>query len=293
MGAAARPAAPARRARAAPRGARVARRRPRRDVHRRRERHRPAAAPCRKPTRSCSSTRSRRSAASPSTSTAGAIDACYSGTQKCLGVPPGLSPVTFSERAVERVRSRSERRRSRGTSTSACIGDYVGGATRKYHHTAPVSMIFSLHAGLGAVLDEGLEHAWARHRGVGDHLHQALPELGFQLVAPEGHRLPQLTSAWLPDGADDAKLRRRSARHVRHRGRRRPRRVRRQGVADRPHGPLRPRPLGHHPPRRPPGAARLSRLAKKGLYEPRSLVASAGGAGAGAGGGAGRSIASR
>ena len=69
-------------------------------------------------------------------------------------------------------------------------------------------MIFSLHGGLGALLDEGLENAWARHRAVGDHLHEALPELGFSLVAPEGHRLPQLTTAWLPDGVDDAKIRR-------------------------------------------------------------------------------------
>jgi alanine-glyoxylate transaminase/serine-glyoxylate transaminase/serine-pyruvate transaminase len=135
------------------------------------------------------------------------VDACYSGTQKCLGVPPGLSPVTFSERAVERVRSRSEPAQSWYLDLGL-LANYVAGATRVYHHTAPVSMIFSLHGGLGALLDEGLENAWARHRAVGDHLHQALPELGFRLVAPEGHRLPQLTTAWLPDGADDAKLRR-------------------------------------------------------------------------------------
>ncbi len=68
-------------------------------------------------------------------------------------------------------------------------------------------MVFSLHAALGAILDEGLDAAWARHRAVGAHLHEALPELGFTLLAEEGHRLPQLTTAWLPDGVDDAKLR--------------------------------------------------------------------------------------
>jgi alanine-glyoxylate transaminase/serine-glyoxylate transaminase/serine-pyruvate transaminase len=68
-------------------------------------------------------------------------------------------------------------------------------------------MVFSLHAALGAILDEGLDSVWARHRGVGEHLHRALPELGFELLAQEGHRLPQLTTAWLPDGADDAALR--------------------------------------------------------------------------------------
>jgi alanine-glyoxylate transaminase/serine-glyoxylate transaminase/serine-pyruvate transaminase len=68
-------------------------------------------------------------------------------------------------------------------------------------------MIYALHAGLGALLDEGLEAAWARHRSVGTRLQAALPELGFRLVVPDGHRLPELTTAWLPDGADDATLR--------------------------------------------------------------------------------------
>ena len=68
-------------------------------------------------------------------------------------------------------------------------------------------MVFALHAALGAVLDEGLEQAWARHRAVGDRLQRTLPELGFRLVVADGHRLPQLTTAWLPDGADDAGLR--------------------------------------------------------------------------------------
>ncbi len=134
------------------------------------------------------------------------IDACYSGTQKCLGVPPGLSPVTFSPRAVERLTTRSAPAQSWFLDL-ALIAKYVEGAQRVYHHTAPVSMVFSLHAALGAVLDEGLENAWARHRSAGRRLQAALPELGFRLVVDEAHRLPQLTTAWLPDGADDAALR--------------------------------------------------------------------------------------
>ena len=134
------------------------------------------------------------------------VDACYSGTQKCLGVPPGLSPVTLSSRALERVRSRTEPAQSWYLDLSL-LANYVAGAKRVYHHTAPVAMVFSLHAALGAILDEGLDAAWARHRAVGAHLHEALPELGFTLLAEEGHRLPQLTTAWLPDGVDDAKLR--------------------------------------------------------------------------------------
>lgn len=134
------------------------------------------------------------------------VDAAYSGTQKCLGVPPGLSPVTFSPRAVERVQSRTNAAQSWYLDL-ALIASYVAGSARVYHHTAPVSMVFSLHAALGAILDEGLEAVWARHASVGAHLHEALPQLGFALLAQQGHRLPELTTAWLPDGADDAALR--------------------------------------------------------------------------------------
>ncbi|MGZ6994989.1 MAG: alanine--glyoxylate aminotransferase family protein, partial [Acidimicrobiia bacterium] len=86
------------------------------------------------------------------------------------------------------------------------IGDYVGTA-RKYHHTAPTGMIVALHAGLGAVLDEGLEASWARHRAVGSRLQDSLVGLGWSLIAEEGHRLPQLTSTRLPEGLDEAVLR--------------------------------------------------------------------------------------
>jgi alanine-glyoxylate transaminase/serine-glyoxylate transaminase/serine-pyruvate transaminase len=134
------------------------------------------------------------------------VDACYSGTQKCLGVPPGLSPVTFSPRAVERVKTRANPPQSWYLDLGL-LANYVAGSARVYHHTAPVAMVFALHAALGAVLDEGLEHVWARHRAVGTQLQDALPELGFRLLAEEGHRLPELTSAWLPEGADDATLR--------------------------------------------------------------------------------------
>jgi alanine-glyoxylate transaminase / serine-glyoxylate transaminase / serine-pyruvate transaminase len=132
------------------------------------------------------------------------IDAVYSGTQKCLGVPPGLAPVSFSARAVERVRTRANPPQSWYLDLGL-IADYVGSA-RRYHHTAPISMLYALHAGLAVVLDEGLERSWSRHTQVGAQLQQALPELGFRLFAEE-RRLPQLTSVWLPDGVDDAKVR--------------------------------------------------------------------------------------
>src|SRR3954465_6770834 len=112
------------------------------------------------------------------------IDACYSGTQKCLGVPPGLSPVTFSPRAVARIGSRTVPVQSWYLDLGL-IGDYVGTA-RKYHHTAPTGMIVGLHAGLGAVLAEGLPDGWARHRAVGESLQASVVELGFSLIAPKG-----------------------------------------------------------------------------------------------------------
>src|SRR3954462_1335606 len=121
------------------------------------------------------------------------IDACYSGTQKCLGVPPGLSPVTFSARAVDRIGTRTTPVQSWYLDLGL-IGDYVGTA-RKYHHTAPTGMIVGLHARLGVVLEEGLPEVWARHREVGESLQAALVDLGFVLIAPDGARLPQLTSA--------------------------------------------------------------------------------------------------
>ena len=110
----------------------------------------------------------------------------------------------FSDRAVARSRGRAEPPQSWYLDLGL-IADYVGSA-RRYHHTAPISMLYALHAGLGVVLDEGLEVAWARHVAVGAQLQAALPELGFRLFAEE-RRLPQLTSVWLPDGVDDAKVR--------------------------------------------------------------------------------------
>ncbi len=137
------------------------------------------------------------------------VDLAYSATQNCLGVPPGLAPITVNERAraalVPRPRS--------WYLDLGLISGYVDAAGgRTYHHTAPVSMIFALHAGLGALLEEGLEAAWARHQRCGDLLHQGLDKLGFHLFAQDGHRLPQLTAAWvperhLPSGVNEAQVR--------------------------------------------------------------------------------------
>ena len=130
-------------------------------------------------------------------------DLVYSGTQKCLGVPPGLAPVTVSDRARERFVARP----SSWYLDLSLIARYLDSSTRTYHHTAPISMIFALHAGLGAVLEEGLEDAWHRHAECGRLLQDGLQALGFRLFAEDGHRLPELTTVWVPDGVDEAKAR--------------------------------------------------------------------------------------
>ncbi|MQA09531.1 MAG: aminotransferase class V-fold PLP-dependent enzyme [Pseudonocardiaceae bacterium] len=134
------------------------------------------------------------------------VDIGYSGTQKCLGVSPGLAPFTVSERAWQR--------RVPNPPTwyldLGLIGDYVSGAEgggRTYHHTAPVAMIASLHAGLGRVLDEGLPEVFARHAEAGARLREGVAELGLELFAAEGHRLPELTTVWVPDGVNSAEVR--------------------------------------------------------------------------------------
>ena len=110
-------------------------------------------------------------------------------------MPPGLSPLTASERARERFVERP----SSWYLDLGLISRYVGGESgRTYHHTAPISMIFALHAGLGALLDEGLGESWSRHEACGRQLQDGLENLGLELVAPPGHRLPQLTTVCVP-----------------------------------------------------------------------------------------------
>jgi alanine-glyoxylate transaminase / serine-glyoxylate transaminase / serine-pyruvate transaminase len=134
------------------------------------------------------------------------VDVAYSGTQKCLGVSPGLAPFTMGERA----RSMRIARPQSWYLDLGMIGDYTstGAATRKYHHTAPIAMIMSLHAALGAILEEGLDAVWARHAECGAALQGGLEKMGLQLWAAEGHRLPELTTVLVPDGVDDAQIRR-------------------------------------------------------------------------------------
>lgn len=138
------------------------------------------------------------------------VDVAYSATQKCLGVPPGLAPLSVGERAAARRVDRP----SSWYFDIGLIAQYVEGqGGRTYHHTAPVSMIFALHAGLGVLLEEGHERSLERHRSCGQMLQDGLEAMGLELLAPKGHRLPQLTTVRvphdLPAGLDEAGVRRR------------------------------------------------------------------------------------
>ncbi|MCS3492690.1 alanine-glyoxylate transaminase/serine-glyoxylate transaminase/serine-pyruvate transaminase [Arthrobacter sp. JUb119] len=134
------------------------------------------------------------------------IDVGYAGTQKCLGVAPGLAPFTISDRAFER---RVQKPQSWYLDLGL-LGGYATGSTggqRTYHHTAPVSMVASLEAGIDRILAEGLDAVTARHQEAGGLLQDGLQEMGLELFAQEGYRLPQLTTVYVPEGVDSAKVR--------------------------------------------------------------------------------------
>jgi alanine-glyoxylate transaminase / serine-glyoxylate transaminase / serine-pyruvate transaminase len=133
------------------------------------------------------------------------IDAVYSGTQKCLSCPPGLAPVSFSDGAVEKILARKQKVRSWYLDVSL-IANYWGG-DRVYHHTAPINMTYALHESLRLVLEEGLAASWARHRRNHEALKAGLAALGIGYATQPGHELPQLNAVRIPDGVDDAGVR--------------------------------------------------------------------------------------
>tara|TARA_R110000787_G_scaffold13918_33_gene43325 strand:- start:12 stop:1136 length:1125 start_codon:yes stop_codon:yes gene_type:complete len=135
------------------------------------------------------------------------IDAVYSGTQKCLSCPPGLSPVSFSQRAMNKLQSRKTPVRSWFMDFTLVTSYWGGGAKRSYHHTAPVNALYGLHEALTMVQEEGVEASWARHATLHQELAKGLEELGLSYLVPEAERLPQLNSVILPDGVDEAALR--------------------------------------------------------------------------------------
>jgi alanine-glyoxylate transaminase/serine-glyoxylate transaminase/serine-pyruvate transaminase len=130
-------------------------------------------------------------------------DAMYSGSQKCLSVPPGLSPATFSDRVLARIKAR----RSKVPNWYLDMGmviDYWDGAKRAYHHTAPINMIYALYQGLALVLAEGLPKAFARHLEMHLRLVAGLEKLGIEMLVSPGARLPMLNAMKVPAGLDEA-----------------------------------------------------------------------------------------
>lgn len=133
-------------------------------------------------------------------------DAVYSGSQKCLSCAPGLSPITFSERVVEKIKSRGRKAQSWFLDLDLLLG-YWGETTRTYHHTAPNNSLYALHESLLMVAEETLPAAWARHRRNHLALRAGLEQLGLGFVVDEAHRLPQLNAVSIPEGVDDKAVR--------------------------------------------------------------------------------------
>ncbi len=135
------------------------------------------------------------------------IDAAYSGSQKCLSCTPGISPVTFGERAIAKVKARKTPVQSWFMDLNLVLGYWSGEGKRTYHHTAPINPLYGLHEALVMLAEEGLKNAWARHRSMHDKLRDGLEAMGIQFVVDEAARLPQLNSVYIPDGVDDAAAR--------------------------------------------------------------------------------------
>ena len=135
------------------------------------------------------------------------IDAVYSGTQKCLSAPPGLSPVSFGARALEKISKRRARVQSWFLDVNLVMDYWSGDGGRSYHHTAPVNAIYALHEALRLLADEGLENSWVRHSRLHKKLRDGLQALGLEFLVAEPHRLPQLNAVRVPDGVDEARVR--------------------------------------------------------------------------------------
>ncbi len=135
------------------------------------------------------------------------IDAIYSGTQKCLSCTPGLSPVSFSPNAQEKIKNRKTKVQSWFLDLNLVMGYWGGAAKRAYHHTAPINALYGLHEALVMLQEEGLHNAWTRHHDNHLALRAGLEAMGLKFVVPEAERLPQLNAIAVPEGVDEAAVR--------------------------------------------------------------------------------------
>ena len=135
------------------------------------------------------------------------IDAIYSGTQKCLSCPPGISPVSFGERAVEAIKNRTTKVQSWFLDMNLVMGYWDGEGGRTYHHTAPVNSMYGLHESLVILKEIGLENSWAKHAFHHEALAAGIEAMGLGFVVDKEYRLPQLNSVTIPEGVEEAKVR--------------------------------------------------------------------------------------
>ena len=137
------------------------------------------------------------------------LDAVYSGTQKCLSCTPGLSPITMNSRALAITRERKSPVQSWFMDVGLVMGYWGTEVKRAYHHTAPINALYSLHEALLILTEEGLEAAWERHRRNHEALRAGLEALGMEFIVPEAERIPQLNAVSVPEGVNEANVRRR------------------------------------------------------------------------------------
>lgn len=135
------------------------------------------------------------------------LDAVYSGSQKCLACMPGLSPVTFNQRALDKISNRQSKVQSWFLDLNLVMGYWGAEGGRSYHHTAPVNALYSLHESLVMLQEEGLENSWMRHRTNHELLVSGLETMGLSLLVEPEYRLPQLNTVNIPEGIDEAVVR--------------------------------------------------------------------------------------
>ena len=134
------------------------------------------------------------------------LDAVYSASQKCISCTPGLSPVTFSDRFIEHVKLRKDKIHSWFMDLNLVL-NYWGATNRTYHHTAPTNGLFALHESLLLVKEEGLDNCWARHQRHHQALKAGLEAMGLRYLVKEGARLPQMNAVYVPEGVNEAQVR--------------------------------------------------------------------------------------
>ncbi len=135
------------------------------------------------------------------------LDAVYSGSQKCLSCPPGLSPVTLNEKALHAIKNRKSKIQSWFMDINLITSYWGSSSRRSYHHTAPINALYGLHEALLLLKEEGLENSWKRHKQNSEKLIGGLKNLGLDTFVKEEERLPELITVKIPEGVDDLKVR--------------------------------------------------------------------------------------